>query len=65
MPAAGHTKGDTIAWLPKETVLFAGDLVEYGATPYCGDAHFADWPGTLDRCARSSRRRWSPAAARP
>jgi glyoxylase-like metal-dependent hydrolase (beta-lactamase superfamily II) len=45
----GHTKGDTIAWLPKERVLFSGDLVEYGATPYCGDAHYTDWPGTLDR----------------
>lgn len=47
----GHTRGDTIAWLPEERVLFSGDLVEYGATPYCGDAHFADWPGTLDRVA--------------
>ncbi|UHC19572.1 MBL fold metallo-hydrolase [Methylobacterium currus] len=45
----GHTAGDTIAWLPKEKVLFSGDLVEYGATPYCGDAHFQDWPATLDR----------------
>lgn len=45
----GHTAGDTIAWLPKEGVLFSGDLVEYGATPYCGDAHYQDWPATLDR----------------
>ncbi len=45
----GHTCGDTVAWLPKEKILFAGDLVEYGATPYCGDAHFRDWPQTLDR----------------
>lgn len=43
-----HTAGDTVVWLPRERVLFAGDTVEYGATPYCGDAHFADWPGTLD-----------------
>ena len=43
-----HTAGYTVVWLPKERVLFAGDTVEYGATPYCGDAHFADWPGTLD-----------------
>lgn len=28
-------------------MLFAGDMVEYGATPYCGDAHFAGWPTTL------------------
>jgi glyoxylase-like metal-dependent hydrolase (beta-lactamase superfamily II) len=43
-----HTMGDTVAWLPKEKVLFAGDTVEFGATPYCGDAHFADWPATLE-----------------
>jgi glyoxylase-like metal-dependent hydrolase (beta-lactamase superfamily II) len=48
---SGHTKGDTIAWLPKERVLFSGDLVEEGATPYCGDAQLADWPATLDKLA--------------
>lgn len=45
----GHTKGDTVVWLPKECVLFSGDLVEYGATPYTGDAYLRDWPHTLDR----------------
>lgn len=44
----GHTQGDTIVWLPKEKVLFSGDLVEYQAGVYCGDAHLADWPKTLD-----------------
>ena len=47
----GHTKGDAVAWLPKEKVLFSGDLVEYGATPYTGDAYLTDWPHTLDRIA--------------
>jgi glyoxylase-like metal-dependent hydrolase (beta-lactamase superfamily II) len=45
----GHTKGDTIVWLPEERTLFSGDLVEYGATPYCGDAHYKDWPETLQK----------------
>lgn len=43
----GHTAGDTVVWLPEEKILFAGDLVERGAAPYCGDAHFADWPETI------------------
>jgi glyoxylase-like metal-dependent hydrolase (beta-lactamase superfamily II) len=47
----GHTKGDTVAWLPEERVLFAGDLVEYAATPYTGDAYLGDWPATLERLA--------------
>ena len=44
----GHTKGDSVVWLPEERVLFSGDLVEYGATPYTGDAYLLDWPATLD-----------------
>ncbi|GBD44435.1 Metallo-beta-lactamase type 2 [bacterium HR40] len=44
----GHTAGDIVAWMPDEKVLFAGDLVEYGATPYTGDAHLREWPQTLD-----------------
>lgn len=48
-PGRGHTKGDTIVWLPDERVLYSGDLVEYGATPYAGDAYFRDWPETLER----------------
>jgi glyoxylase-like metal-dependent hydrolase (beta-lactamase superfamily II) len=45
----GHSKGDAIAWMPKEKVLFSGDLVEEGAAPYCGDAYFKEWPDTLAR----------------
>ena len=43
-----HTKGDTVVWLPDDGIVFSGDLVEEGATPYCGDAYFTDWPQTLD-----------------
>ena len=47
----GHTKGDTVAWLPQQKILFSGDLVEFDATPYAGDAYFKDWPQTLDNIA--------------
>ena len=47
----GHTKGDTVVWLPKDKILFSGDLVEFDATPYAGDAYFKDWPKTLDKLA--------------
>jgi glyoxylase-like metal-dependent hydrolase (beta-lactamase superfamily II) len=43
----GHTKGDTVVWLPGERALLSGDLVEFDATPYAGDAYFQDWPKTL------------------
>jgi glyoxylase-like metal-dependent hydrolase (beta-lactamase superfamily II) len=47
----GHTKGDTVVWLPEERTLLSGDLVEFDATPYAGDAYFQDWPKTLDNIA--------------
>jgi glyoxylase-like metal-dependent hydrolase (beta-lactamase superfamily II) len=46
-----HTKGDTVVWLPKDRVLLSGDLVEFDATPYAGDAYFKDWPQTLENVA--------------
>lgn len=46
----GHTAGDIVAWLPRQKVLFAGDLVEAEAALYTGDAFHTDWStGTLDR----------------
>lgn len=46
----GHTAGDIAAWLPKQKILFAGDLVEAQAALYTGDAFHTDWSsGTLDR----------------
>ena len=31
--------------------MLSGDLVEFDATPYAGDAYFKDWPQTLDNVA--------------
>jgi glyoxylase-like metal-dependent hydrolase (beta-lactamase superfamily II) len=56
----GHTKGDTIAWLPKEKVLFSGDLVEEGTTPYCGDAYLSEWPETLEKLRAFAAERLVP-----
>lgn len=46
----GHTAGDICAWLPKQKILFAGDLVESAAALYTGDGFHFDWSaGTLDK----------------
>jgi glyoxylase-like metal-dependent hydrolase (beta-lactamase superfamily II) len=47
----GHTAGDVIAVVPDAGIVFSGDLVEYKSACYCGDAHFTDWPATLDNLA--------------
>ncbi len=49
----GHTAGDIVAWLAKERIMFAGDLVESEAALYTGDAFHTDWSTqTLDRVAQ-------------
>jgi glyoxylase-like metal-dependent hydrolase (beta-lactamase superfamily II) len=46
----GHTAGDIVAWLPKQKIMFAGDLVEAEAALYTGDAFHMDWSTkTLDK----------------
>lgn len=47
----GHTRGDTVVWVPSEKVLFSGDLVEADAACYTGDAQLEEWPATLDAIA--------------
>jgi glyoxylase-like metal-dependent hydrolase (beta-lactamase superfamily II) len=59
-----HTAGDTIVWFPKEKVLFAGDTVEFGATPYCGDAHFTDWPATIAKLRELGAEKMVPGRGR-
>jgi glyoxylase-like metal-dependent hydrolase (beta-lactamase superfamily II) len=42
----GHTAGDIVAWLPRQRILFAGDLVEAEAALYTGDAYHREWSTT-------------------
>ena len=44
-----HTAGDIVIHVPDSNVMFTGDIVEYHSACYCGDGHFRDWGGTLDR----------------
>jgi len=43
-----HTHGDAVAWLPKEKILFAGDVCVNGPYNYVGDGDVGKWVGTLD-----------------
>ncbi len=55
-----HTAGDVVAYVPDANIVFSGDLVEYHSACYCGDAHFKDWSGTLDRLAAYKARALVP-----
>jgi glyoxylase-like metal-dependent hydrolase (beta-lactamase superfamily II) len=55
-----HTAGDIVAYVPDANVMFTGDIVEYHSACYCGDGHFRDWPGTLEKI-----RAWNVDAIAP
>lgn len=45
----GHTRGDGFAWLPKEKILFTGDMCVNGPYNFMGDGDSAEWIETLTR----------------
>lgn len=45
----GHSRGDSVAWIPDEGVLFSGDLVENRCAVYAGDGYIREWSSTLAR----------------
>ncbi|MBK06822.1 MAG: MBL fold metallo-hydrolase [Deltaproteobacteria bacterium] len=53
---SGHTRGDSVAWLPEHRVLFSGDLIEDRCALYCGDAYLHEWRETLERLAARNAR---------
>jgi glyoxylase-like metal-dependent hydrolase (beta-lactamase superfamily II) len=46
-----HTKGDGVAWLPKEKIVFTGDMAVNGPFNFVGDGHVASWIKTLSGVA--------------
>ena len=44
----GHTDNDIVVLVPDADVLFTGDLLENGATPFFGDGYPIDWPATVE-----------------
>jgi glyoxylase-like metal-dependent hydrolase (beta-lactamase superfamily II) len=44
-----HTDTDIAIEVPDAKVLFAGDLLEEGATPSFGDSYPLEWPDTVER----------------
>ncbi len=43
-----HTHGDSVAWLPKEKILFTGDICVNGPYNYVGDGDVGKWVTTLE-----------------
>lgn len=43
-----HTRGDAVAWLPKEKILFTGDVCVNGPYNFVGDGDVGKWVATLE-----------------
>ena len=43
-----HTHGDAVAWLPKEKILFTGDVCVNGPYNFVGDGDVGKWITTLE-----------------
>jgi cyclase len=48
-PGIAHTHGDTLVWLPKEKILFTGDVCVNGSYNYLHDSNVGEWIKALDR----------------
>ena len=44
-----HTRGDGLVYLPKERVLFAGDIAFFQVTPLAWQGHIGNWIKALNR----------------
>jgi glyoxylase-like metal-dependent hydrolase (beta-lactamase superfamily II) len=43
-----HTRGDAVAWLPNEKILFTGDVCVNGPYNFVGDGDVGKWIATLE-----------------
>jgi glyoxylase-like metal-dependent hydrolase (beta-lactamase superfamily II) len=47
-PGVAHTRGDTLVWLPREKILFTGDVCVNGAYNYIHDSDVDGWIKALE-----------------
>lgn len=48
-PGPAHTSGDALVRLPKEKILFMGDIAFFGVTPLNGSGFMEEWIKVCDR----------------
>lgn len=46
-----HTWGDMMAYLPKQKILFAGDVAFFWVAPYANNSYISKWLDTCDQIA--------------
>lgn len=59
-PGIAHTRGDTLVWLPKEKILFTGDVCVNGSFNYVHDSNISEWIRVLGEAAKLGAERVCP-----
>jgi cyclase len=59
-PGIAHTRGDTLVWLPKEKILFTGDVCVNGSYNYLHDSDVGKWIEALERAKKLGAERVCP-----
>jgi len=54
-PGRAHTSGDALVFVPKEKILFMGDIAFFGVTPLNGSGFVEDWIKVCDRILADER----------
>jgi cyclase len=54
-PGRAHTSGDALVLIPKEKILFMGDIAFFGVTPLNGSGFIEDWIKVCDRILADER----------
>jgi cyclase len=54
-PGRAHTSGDALVLLPKEKILFMGDIAFFGVTPLNGSGFVQDWIRVCDETIADAR----------
>lgn len=54
-PGRAHTSGDALVLLPKEKILFMGDIAFFGVTPLNGSGFVQDWIRVCDETIADPR----------
>jgi cyclase len=59
-PGVAHTHGDTLVWLPREKILFTGDVCVNGSFNYVHDSDMGAWIDALERAKKLGAQRVCP-----
>jgi glyoxylase-like metal-dependent hydrolase (beta-lactamase superfamily II) len=59
-PGVAHTHGDTLVWLPREKILFTGDVCVNGSFNYVHDSDIGAWIGALERAKKLGAQKVCP-----